>query len=364
MVRKMGNCHRRHRSQGHMTRLMRASRHQNHALVETILNKEKYIVNRSNYVGNAAIHYCFWQNTFFPRGSRERCLRLLIDAGANVNTVTLSGRTPLMYAVNYSYITCAKFLIDAKADVNTKDCFGQTALHYCVNTSPRHRRNDCVKLLLNASAICDAQTNEGRTPLMLAMQQGDPETCQMLIDAGCDLNRVDLDGCSALHYYFHQTQSFDSFKLLVSRGADINVIDHMDESLFEKALNCLDDKIIQYLIYENCVIRDEDLEGFLKPGFQFKPDKTKEKTIGLLLLACGHSFQDKDVFLDVFDIKDRVFSLKLICRNSIRQLMRSGIGRKVTQVDLPIPLYSYLLMKDLISPDIYKPANVKCCGFD
>ena len=57
-------------------------------------------------------------------------VKLLIEAGANVNAKDGYGRTALIYAVRKDSVDMAKLLIEAGADVNVKDGYGKTALDY------------------------------------------------------------------------------------------------------------------------------------------------------------------------------------------------------------------------------------------
>lgn len=63
--------------------------------------------------------------------NNEETVRLLIAAGANVNTQdSLEGRTPLIKAVNNDIISVVKILLDAGADPKIKDKHGDTAIDY------------------------------------------------------------------------------------------------------------------------------------------------------------------------------------------------------------------------------------------
>jgi len=75
-------------------------------------------------------------------------LKLLIDAGADINIQDNNGRTVLMTASIYNIIGCAKLLTDNGADINIKDYTSRTAIMWA--TSNNH--TDIVKLLIDANA--------------------------------------------------------------------------------------------------------------------------------------------------------------------------------------------------------------------
>lgn len=112
--------------------------------------------------------------------------------------------TPLMLAAPYPNIV--KLLIDAGADVNAKNNFGKTPLMYAI----QERNTQSVALLLDAGANANAETLEDisctalkagkRTPLMYAAWHGTPEIVQMLLEKGADIAAKDTKGDTALSY--------------------------------------------------------------------------------------------------------------------------------------------------------------------
>ena len=55
-------------------------------------------------------------------------VKLLIEAGANLNTRTNGGSTALIWASYYNYGEVIKLLIEAGANLNIRDNWGRTAL--------------------------------------------------------------------------------------------------------------------------------------------------------------------------------------------------------------------------------------------
>ena len=89
---------------------------------------------------------------------------LLLKYGADVNSTTQSGETPLYYAAVEGHFAIAKLLIQNKADINYKDQEGFTPLHiaaYC-------GQSKIVELLLKFGARKDLKNNGFETPLQTA----------------------------------------------------------------------------------------------------------------------------------------------------------------------------------------------------
>lgn len=82
-------------------------------------------------------------------------------------------------------------------DVNAKDDIGWTGLHCaCMNFSSL----DLVKLLIEAGADVNAQTNEGDVPLLVAINHNSNRISKFLIKAGADVNIKNNYGNSPSDY--------------------------------------------------------------------------------------------------------------------------------------------------------------------
>ena len=65
-----------------------------------------------------------------PIADRDDVVDVLIEAGANVNTTTRSGQTPLIKAAECGYLNMVECLLAAGADANLRDKADKTALDY------------------------------------------------------------------------------------------------------------------------------------------------------------------------------------------------------------------------------------------
>ena len=137
--------------------------------------------------GNGLIHFAAYFNSV-------RCISfLLLKYGYMINSQNKCNFTPLMYAVSRKHFDMIKILIDAGADLNKRNDDGHTALHFASNI-------DIVRTLCihgadpNIDTFLDiSQQHVGYTPLLYAAYQGNLDIIKVLIEYGA---RIDVQTTS------------------------------------------------------------------------------------------------------------------------------------------------------------------------
>jgi glycerophosphodiester phosphodiesterase len=104
----------------------------------------------------------------------------------------------LALATKSNFTRIVKLLVDAGVDINWQDRTGETALHIAA----RFGHNDCAKILLEGTKDqkADFELTENTfswTPLHVAAVDGHLSTVELLISAGSDLNKLDASGWTA-----------------------------------------------------------------------------------------------------------------------------------------------------------------------
>ena len=104
----------------------------------------------------------------------------------------------LALAVKGNYAIIVKLLIDAGVDVNYQDDQGESALH----VAARFGHEECASAILfsNGVKVANVELSEncfGWTPLHVACVEGQPAIVQLLIKAGADLEKFDSSGWTA-----------------------------------------------------------------------------------------------------------------------------------------------------------------------
>jgi ankyrin repeat protein len=234
--------------------------------------------------------------TLAAREGDVELTRILLDAGADVNTVAGDGKTALAIAVFNGNYEVASFLVDRKADVNKADAQRFTPLFWAVD-----RRNmetapnfpwmvtadpmPLIRKLLDAGANPNALVNntprarmrEGSprivfaTALMRAAFAADLELVKLLLERGADSTIISRDsetmlsaaaGLAFIHGY-HRGKSPEErlqvVKLFVELGNDVNWADDYGITPLMAAGNYGSVPIIQYLIDAGADLSAHDL---------------------------------------------------------------------------------------------------------
>ena len=99
---------------------------------------------------------------FACQGGHLDIVKLLIEHGANVNTLDFDGDTALAHAARKGENKIVKFLIDAGADVNVRNRYKFTALDYAVRTlnleSQKHLLRAGAMRSVRLDDICELQS--------------------------------------------------------------------------------------------------------------------------------------------------------------------------------------------------------------
>jgi ankyrin repeat protein len=255
---------------------------------------------------------------FATRQGNFALTKLLVEAGAAIETADANGITPLINAIlNHSvvnvnrpgksdHLKIAQYLIEAGANVNAQDWYGQTPLWAAVDirnleftvtaTSNRVDREGAYALieqLLAAGAEPNPRIKEfpperrfiagtgfngwvdmtGQTPFLRAAISGDLRVLRLLLDHGADPNIMTTGGTSplmvaaGLSWAFAETYDegpealLETVKLTHSLGNDINAVNSMGLRAIHGAANRGSNDIITYLVQNGALLDVADNEG-------------------------------------------------------------------------------------------------------
>jgi len=142
------------------------------------------------------------------RAGNADAVRVLLDHGAEVNAVEhYKGQTALMWAAAEHHPEVVKLLLDRGADWKVVSFDRETKL-------PK----------LSAASSVSPFARGGVTAFLFAAREGDLDSARAMLDAGVDVNQVDVDGANALIFSI-MNQHYMFAKFLLDRGANPNLLD-------------------------------------------------------------------------------------------------------------------------------------------
>jgi ankyrin repeat protein len=221
-------------------------------------------VNTQDEIGQTPLHYA-------TREGRKDIVELLLNAGADVKRTNKFGHTALTIAINNKYDEVAKELVLQGADansteyvltravmsrdvesvkkwlalgvninVNQQDPQGSTPLHGAIFMNAP----EIIKILLDAGADVNVANNVGSTPLSLALSQRLYELMHELVRRGANVNQQDAKGNTLLMGPYG---SREAVKILLDVGADVSITNNSGENPLTQALLRNDHEIIKEL---------------------------------------------------------------------------------------------------------------------
>jgi ankyrin repeat protein len=230
----------------------------------------------------------------------------LLKAGANPNTKTWEGVTPLMYASENGNIEICKSLISNGADVNIQPNWGSNALI----AASQYNHPDVVELLILNEAKFNLKDDLGYNaisyavaygfidvtetllyygashemkcnntdPMMIAAYYGDTLMMEILLFYNADINSKDDEGLTPL-MIAAQNNYLDAVEYLVKKGAKINDVNKQNHSALSIATINKNSEITELLISYGAKVDIKDNQGLTPYTISILNNDVKTKKI-------------------------------------------------------------------------------------
>ena len=124
----------------------------------------------------------------------QEMVKLLISAGAQLNTPNAEGHTPISIAIAHNDFLMAQLLKDSGADLDIPNNAGYSPL----STAILNGRTISVKFLIELGAQINTISQNGNIPLLLAIKKGHLEIVKLLLKFNVDIHQTDKKGNTPL----------------------------------------------------------------------------------------------------------------------------------------------------------------------
>ncbi|XP_029959243.1 B-cell lymphoma 3 protein homolog [Salarias fasciatus] len=185
---------------------------------ENLYHSSIVMATRQDEDGDTALHIAVVQGEL---GIVCKLIHLLLLADRSLDIYNNLRQTPLHLAVITKQPNMVEALLRAGAEPSALDRNGQTALHLCCEYDQR----DClsVVLALSMSSSClEIRNYEGLSPLHLAVLQGRKDLARLLLDAGADINAMDVKSGQTPLMHAVENNNADLVRFLIENGCDVN----------------------------------------------------------------------------------------------------------------------------------------------
>lgn len=184
----------------------------------------------------------------------------LLAAKADPNAKNKEGQTPLALAASRDFYAAVELLVDRTEELDIKLAQG-SLLHWAAQNG----LIKTAKRLLSKETTAQLDVNEsnsaGRTPLLVAAANGNPEMVELLIANGAILDHPDNDGATALLIAATAGEATVA-EALLQAGADTTKLDSSGHSALHLAAWSGDPKVIKLLLERMKVAQSITTSGY------------------------------------------------------------------------------------------------------
>ncbi|XP_046360036.2 uncharacterized protein LOC124137677 [Haliotis rufescens] len=186
----------------------------------------------------------------------------LCERGVDLNQKDMEGKSVLHYAIDECNMEMLQYLVQREADVHAVDDLGRNVIHYATG-SPIQTVEKITYFKDVHRVPVSALDSLGRTALFYATESGDEEIVEWCVDMGLDLNHADKEGATPLHLSIQSSNDRDTtlVDFLIQNGADVCAKDTYKRTPLHYAAKECECKELVKMLLENGAdpsVKDED----------------------------------------------------------------------------------------------------------
>lgn len=178
--------------------------------------------------------------------SRLSLAELLLESKINVNAVSRSNTTMLHYAIKLKSTVIVKKLLKLGANLNAENDWGKTPLHEAAIIG----NYEILSLLLNNGAnpfLFDKSKRNILHHLCRSVEPRNEAILNLILNTNICMDQKDFYGNTALHMSI-STDKLKYIKILVARGANIQLVNELGNTPLNVAIIHQNEKILKFLL--------------------------------------------------------------------------------------------------------------------
>ncbi|KAI6777808.1 uncharacterized protein J7T54_002844 [Emericellopsis cladophorae] len=168
---------------------------------------------------------------------------LLLDRGAEMGAADQDRVTPILAAAANGHLEVVKFLVDRGADITVADDTGLTP----VLAAAANGHLEVVKFLVDRGADITVANDTELTPVLAAAAKGHLEVVKFLVDRGADITVANSNGWTPVNSAAEKGH-LEVVKFLVDKGADITVADNAGWTPLNSAASNGHLEVVKFLV--------------------------------------------------------------------------------------------------------------------
>eukprot|EP00210_Caulerpa_lentillifera_P006930 g6626.t1 len=190
-------------------------------------------------------------------------VKLLVERGADITVQTSDKLTCLIVALKNRHHSVVSYLLEQEnCPINATEANGLSALHYVVPLNDPNTTN----VLISKGADIDALSKDGETPVFVATKRNCMESLKVLLEAGADPNMC-IKGCvdqyeNCAFWSALGQRNFEALHLLLSHGADITTPREDGSSALDLAIMTEDISLMKLLMDQGFNIEHKCSRGW------------------------------------------------------------------------------------------------------